>query len=153
MRPVFYQGAYGQAVTYEPEKLPSLLRHPIQKWRAVCAAVASDMERERLKDWRYNQELKNDARRAARKLLRNWMTPEQRITWETRGWFDVTGSLGNGYRIHQSWTGNVQEKGRRGRRWCGYPRGLPDEDMYLAQALAIMSDEKAFKKIANPMPY
>lgn len=151
MRPVFYQGAYGEAVTYEPELLPSLL-HPIKWWRGLSALLDSRDEREAMNAWAKRRAAVDAAERRAELVLHDWMTPEQRRTWRSRGWFEVRSNKGNLWRIRQGSMGNVLEMGPfRHHAWCAAPVGVPPADEYLAQALMIMSDEAKFKSIANMM--
>ncbi|MET4449723.1 hypothetical protein ABIB75_008037 [Bradyrhizobium sp. GM2.2] len=56
----------------------------------------------------FNEQNGPEAR--ARRLLREWLSPEQRAQFDVNGFFEVTGSLtGRRYRIHQGTMSNVLE--------------------------------------------
>src|ERR1700682_1720715 len=75
-------------------------------------------------------------------LLSDHLSQEQRIEYETRGYFHVTGSdTGKRYRVQRGFQMNVEELDERGRRvrlLCFVPEGhLPLGDMLLAQKMAL----------------
>lgn len=74
----------------------------------------------------------------ALRLLRSWLSSEQRAAFDTRGYFDVVGcDSGKRYRIRRGTSGNVNEideYGRLDRGWCFVPLGgLVEGDVMLAQ--------------------
>lgn len=96
------------------------------------------------------------ARTRARNTLLEFLTPVQRAEYEAEGHFVCTGSEGNRYRIERGNAGNVvylDERGEAAGRLCAHPsmseQWLPDQDVALAQMLALMTDERNFVRIAN----
>jgi hypothetical protein len=93
----------------------------------------------------------------ALRLLRSWLSPEQRADFERKGSFDVVGcDTGKRYRIRRGTSGNVNEideYGRLGIGWCFVPvGGLVQGDVMLAQKIALETDEKHALSIANSFP-
>lgn len=102
-----------------------------------------------------------EARQAAqtrgRDILLIVLDETQRAQYLATETFEVTGSAGNRYRIHRGNAGNIayldpvtgEERGRL----CAHPsmreHWLPDQDVALAQLLALTSDEPAFVALAN----
>lgn len=89
-----------------------------------------------------------------RRLLREWLSPEQREQFERCQYFDVIGSdTGNRYRIYYGTSANVREidgKGRSTRGWCFTPSGrLAPGDVMLAQKIALETDERGALSVAN----
>ena len=123
-------------------------------------------EREAQREARWQEEAKV-ARAAARKanetakqLLLDHLTPEQRKTFEDRGWFVVEGGKSKKpYRIEtkMGFHGNVVElkdhpKGRQDiARYCFqlHDTRIPHFDHILAQKLALECDEENILKLAN----
>ncbi|MCP3397797.1 MULTISPECIES: hypothetical protein [unclassified Bradyrhizobium] len=90
----------------------------------------------------------------ARRLLREWLSPEQRAQFDAEGFFDVTGShTGRRYRIHPGTMSNVwelDEKMEPKTGWCFVPeRPLGTCDVMLAQKIALETDEAAVIALAN----
>jgi hypothetical protein len=90
-------------------------------------------------------------------LLADHMSREQRIEYETRGYFHVTGSdTGKCYRIQRGYQMNVEELDERGRRVCSLcfmPEGcLPLGDLLLAQKMALELFEADALRVANQSP-
>jgi hypothetical protein len=88
------------------------------------------------------------------RLLKSWLTPEQRKTFEKHGHFDVVGSASKKlYRIKEGRQQNVFELDWNNREicgWCFLPQGgLVAGDVMLAQKIALETDERAVLKIAN----
>jgi len=101
----------------------------------------------------FNEQNGPDA--CARRLLREWLSSEQRAQFDASGFFEVTGSLtGRRYRIHQGTMSNVLElnealEPKTG--WCFLPeRALAVGDVMLAQKIALETDEAAVLAIAKP---
>jgi hypothetical protein len=90
----------------------------------------------------------------ANTLLKEWLCPEQRITLERRGYFEVTGShTGKRYRIRRHRQMNIDELGKDGARiavLCFGPVGnLPLGDVMLTQKLALETNEQTALAVAN----
>ncbi len=90
----------------------------------------------------------------ALRLLRSWLSPEQRAEFDTRGYFDVVGcDSGKRYRIRQGTSGNfneLDEYGRLGTGWCFVPLGgLVEGDVMLAQKIALETDEERALSVGN----
>lgn len=97
---------------------------------------------------------KRVAEAAARSLLYRWLSRDQKRDLERVGRFEVTGSDGRRFRIHQWVGGNVEEMGDSG-EWetshCVVPEdagSVPVHDLMLAQKVLIESDVEAFRKTA-----
>lgn len=93
----------------------------------------------------------------ALQLLRSWLSLQQRLEFERKGYFDVVGcDTGKRYRIRRGTSGNVNELdeyGRLGIGWCFVPvGGLVEGDVMLAQKIALETDEERALSIANPFP-
>lgn len=97
------------------------------------------------------------AQNRATETLRSFMTEQQRADYEQHEYFYVEGSAGNLYRIDKGNAGNVMYCDRATRRplgsICAHPsmaqEWIPDQDVALAQMLALMTDEPRFTAIAN----
>jgi hypothetical protein len=90
----------------------------------------------------------------ARRLLREWLSPDQRAQFDAKGYFEVTGShTGRRYRIHYGTVSNVLELGDEMQPktgWCFVPEhALVAGDVMLAQKIALETDEAAVLAIAN----
>lgn len=114
------------------------------------------LERERRdREWEEYQRDRREAYQRARTLLLEFLTDEQRRTYEQAEWFEVVGSAGNTYRIHPGSVGNIhwRRNGEMVGRLCAHPsldhEDLPDPDIALAQLLALKTDEPGFIRIAN----
>jgi hypothetical protein len=80
------------------------------------------------------------------KLLREWLSPEQRAEFDAKRYFDVIGcDSGKRYRIHYGAMTNVHEIGNDGlplAGWCFVPKGaLAAGDVMLAQKIALETYE------------
>lgn len=92
-----------------------------------------------------------EARRRARTLLLDGLSPEQRTEYEQFNAFTVRCGPRT-YRISQGKSHNVAlvEDGRVTRTFCAYPtENVPDEDAMLAQKIALETDEAGFLVVAN----
>jgi hypothetical protein len=90
------------------------------------------------------------------KLLRAWLSPEQRVQFDKLGYFDVRGSVsGKRYRIHFGAFANVEELSEAGTPrcgWCFVPIGhLVRGDVMLAQKIALETSEAAALAVANQL--
>ena len=96
-----------------------------------------------------------EARRKARRLLVDNLSPSQRQTFKRHGFFYVRAQSGNEYRIERAFTHNVKLiKGRRKKTtistYCAHPNEpVPTCDSMLAQKLMLEADERGFLDIAN----
>jgi hypothetical protein len=91
------------------------------------------------------------------KLLREWLTPEQREQFDANRYFDVIGcDSGKHYRIHYGSSTNVHEIDSEGRSidgWCFVPSGpLVPGDVMLAQKIALETNEFRALDVANRFP-
>jgi len=94
------------------------------------------------------------AKQRADILLKQWLSPVQRMQYERDANFEVRGShSGKRYRIRSERQMNIDELDDYGRRvavWCfGPERYLPTGDILLAQKIALENDEQAALAIAN----
>jgi hypothetical protein len=88
------------------------------------------------------------------KLLREWLSPEQLVQFERKGYFDVIGChSGRRYRIRHGTAMNIHEidsAGRPGIGWCFVPNTyLVAGDVMLAQKIALETDERAALAVAK----
>ena len=97
---------------------------------------------------------KDEAEIRGRRLLRRWLSPEQRKQFDARGYFETVGCrTGRRYRIHYAFCQNVIEidaDGKPGSGWCFAPEGsLAPGDVMLAQKIALETMERKALTIAN----
>lgn len=123
----------------------------------------------------YQEHLEEDRRRRAQgeerraqreaaqanalELLKLVMTAEEYEEYESEGFIRITGSAGNRYEIKQNgFEGNVALLDGMSEpivRYCCHPQmfhdgyALPDEDAWVAQILALKTDEEKFIATAN----
>ena len=88
------------------------------------------------------------------RLLRGWLSPEQRAQFDAKNYFDVIGcDSGKRYRIHYGTVMNVYEIDDAGRRkvcWCFVPIGrLVAGDIMLTQKIALETNEFSALAVAN----
>jgi hypothetical protein len=89
-----------------------------------------------------------------RRLLRRWLSTEQRAQFDAMNFFDVVGcQTGRRYRIHYGHAANIREMDETGDPkigWCFVPKGyLVSGDVMLAQKIALETDELAALAVAN----
>jgi hypothetical protein len=89
-----------------------------------------------------------------RKLLREWLSPEQLAQYDAHNCFEVTGChTGKRYRIRHGIGTNVYELDDAGRPragWCFVPKDhLVAGDVMLAQKIALETDERGALAVAN----
>jgi hypothetical protein len=113
-------------------------------WRAIRAAW----------EWFCYAGLARQPDRRSLKLMRRWLSAAQREQFETRGYFDVTGShTGRRYRIRTGLSSNICELDRFEHtvaRWCFVPcENLPIGDVMLAQKIALENDEISALSVAR----
>jgi hypothetical protein len=99
----------------------------------------------------------NSPEARSRRLLREWLSPEQIEQWERHGHFDVVGShTGKRYRISYGSCSNVREIDEKGRPvigLCFVPAGdLAPGDVMLAQKIALETSEHEALAKANLFP-
>ena len=95
----------------------------------------------------------NGSEARARRLLREWLSPDQRAQFDAKGYFEVTGSYtGRRYRIHYGTMTNVFELDEDMQPkigWCFVPeRAVVAGDVMLAK-IALETDEAAVLALAN----
>ena len=111
---------------------------------AACGAKA-------LRAWLWSE---NNAETRGLKLLREWLSPEQRVQYQAKGYFEVTGChSGKRYRIHYGTSMNVHEIDPAGwarAGWCFVPNiYLVAGDVMLAQKIALETDELGALAVAK----
>jgi hypothetical protein len=89
-----------------------------------------------------------------RKLLREWLSPEQLAQYDAHNYFEVTGChTGKRYRIRHGMGMNVYELDGAGHPragWCFVPKDhLVAGDVMLAQKIALETDERGALGVAN----
>lgn len=95
-----------------------------------------------------------ERRKKGVRLLQGWLTPEQRLQFDRKGYFEVLGSdTGTRYRIRRGTSANVREvdaSGRLGMGWCFVPVGeLVEPDVMLVQKIALETSELETLAIAK----
>ena len=96
--------------------------------------------------------LETEARALA--LLRGWLSPKQRASYERFRYFDVIGSdTGTRYRVHHGTQTNIEELSGTGHhvcKWCFVPDGdLAAGDVMLAQKIALETNERGALSVAH----
>ena len=96
----------------------------------------------------------NEPEQRSRRLLRDWLSVEQRGQYDKYRYFEVVGShSGRRYRIQHGTASNITELDENGRPilgWCFVPRdNLASGDVMLAQKIALETDELGALKIAR----
>jgi hypothetical protein len=99
----------------------------------------------------------NDAEARGKRLLGEWLSPEQRAQFDAHGYFEVVGChTGTRYRIRYGSSANIEELDKQGRPaigLCFVPIGqLVPGDVMLAQKIALETNEKAAIAVAKPFP-
>ncbi|OSI60471.1 hypothetical protein BSZ22_31225 [Bradyrhizobium canariense] len=108
--------------------------------RRACGALYRSCQEER--------------RKKGLRLLQGWLTPQERLQFDRKGYFEVVGSdTGTRYRIHRGTSANVREvdaSGRPGMGWCFVPVGeLVEGDVMLVQKIALETSELETLAIAK----
>jgi hypothetical protein len=119
-----------------------------QLWRflAACSRRARAF-----RDW-YHRPSTRELR--GRKLLREWLSPEQLAQYDRHNYFEVTGChTGKRYRIRHGLGTNIYELDDAGLPkvgWCFVPKDhLVAGDVMLAQKIALETDERGALAVAN----
>jgi hypothetical protein len=91
------------------------------------------------------------------KLLREWLSPDQRAQFDAERYFDVIGChSGKKYRIRYGSAANVDELDDAGvprMGWCFVPNAyLVAGDVMLAQKIALETNERDALAVANRFP-
>jgi hypothetical protein len=126
--------------------------------RAVWYSLAYSARKVHALRKRYREWVGMDVREARGiKLLREWLSPEQRFQFDAERYFDVIGcDSRKRYRIRYGTATNVHEIDETGRPitgWCFVPHGyLVAGDVMLAQKIALETDELAALAVANRFP-
>ena len=100
---------------------------------------------------------KRDPEARGLKLLREWLSPEQRAQFDAERHFDVIGChSGKKYRIRYGSSANIDELDEAGRPrmgWCFIPSAyLVAGDIMLAQKIALETNERGALAVANRFP-
>ncbi|MCK1480398.1 hypothetical protein IVB27_38140 [Bradyrhizobium sp. 197] len=95
-----------------------------------------------------------ERRRKGLRLLRGWLTAQQRAQFDRKCYFEVVGcDTGTRYRIRRGTSANVREidaSGRLGMGWCFVPVGeLVEGDVMLVQKIAFETSELETLAIAK----
>ncbi|MCK1656177.1 hypothetical protein IVA90_00715 [Bradyrhizobium sp. 151] len=95
-----------------------------------------------------------ERRKKGVRLLRGWLTAQQRAQFDRNGYFEVVGSdTGTRYRIRRGTSANIREvdaSGRLGMGWCFVPAGeLVEGDVMLVQKIALETSELETLNIAK----
>ena len=103
----------------------------------------------------YRKFLSENSREArGLRLMRDWLSPTQRMQFDSSGSFDVIGcDSGKRYRVYSEMVPNVRELDDAGRPTVGFcfvPIGrLVMGDVMLAQKIALETDERGALAVAN----
>jgi serine/threonine protein kinase len=92
-----------------------------------------------------------EADERAEALLLRFLDPREKDQYLRTGGFTVDAPSGRRYLITHGVAANVygvDRSGRRLRRYCIFPRGVPAGDVMLAQRLALLTDEAGFLRTA-----
>jgi hypothetical protein len=95
-----------------------------------------------------------EAGRKGTKLLREWLSPDQRVQYDKHNYFEVVGgATGTRYRIRQGRQMNVHQLDDKSAEVCGLcflPQGgLVAGDVMLAQKVALETNEREALRVAN----
>lgn len=161
-RAVFYNPADGTAVWAQPQWITWNTdyqetedeRAERERQQAERRAELARQQAEREEAAARRRQEREEAKARAEALLRSLLSEEQRATLDEHGWFEVRGSAGGRWRIRCSGqSGNVDlmpEHGdQREATYCAHPLDLPDADAWIAQMLALVTDEGGFTEVAN----
>jgi hypothetical protein len=106
--------------------------------------------------WEWFRELghANEPEQRSQRLLRAWLSEEQRAQYDRDRYFEVVGChSGRRYRIRHGTGSNIAELDDNGHPifgWCFVPRdNLAPGDVILAQKIALETDELGALKIAR----
>jgi len=96
----------------------------------------------------------NEPERRSHRLLRDWLSVEQRAQYDKYRYFEVVGChSGKRYRVQHGTVSNIVELAANGcpvLGWCFVPRdNLASGDVMLAQKIALETDELGALKIAR----
>lgn len=135
-----HRGTAATTRVYAPPQLSAEQQRQIAAQRAERDATYQRLQAEEA-----------EAKNKAEKLLVEHLTPPQRESLRTHGYFDVQ-VAGKTYRIRRGQHGNVRllDGAREKYSYCIQPEGYcPDADAMLAQKFLLENDEAAFLRIAN----
>jgi hypothetical protein len=122
-------------------------------WRFLVDR-AREVQTQRARYWELRA---SDAEARGLKLLREWLSPEQRAQFDAENSFDVIGChSGKKYRIRYGSAANVDELDDAGVArmcWCFVPNAyLVAGDVMLAQKIALETNERGALAVANMFP-
>jgi hypothetical protein len=135
--------------------VPTLSAATRRLWHFLLDRVR-EVQARRARYWeRYVSNCEPEAR--GLKLLREWLSPEQRAQFDAERYFDVIGChSGKKYRIRYGSSANVDELDDAGAPrmgWCFVPDAyLVAGDVMLAQKIALETNERAALAVANRFP-
>jgi hypothetical protein len=117
--------------------------------------LANNRERRDLMRAKYRESQYSETEVRGIKLLREWLSAEQLIQFNKRGYFEVTGcKTGRRYRIRYGSATNIDELNPYGHPkagWCFVPnQQLVPGDVMLAQKIALETDELGALAVAKP---
>jgi hypothetical protein len=131
--------------------LRALLRNSIDRIRQLLAKSSRQREL-----WRAQCRELGRSEREVRgiRLLREWLSAEQRVQFNKYGYFEVTGGQSRKrYRIRYGTATNIYELDQHGRPktgWCFVPdQPLVPGDVMLAQKIALETDELGALAVAR----
>src|SRR4051794_20748179 len=108
--------------------------------------------------WAWFRELghANEPEQRSQRLLRDWLSAEQRAQYERYGYFEVVGCHSRRrYRIRYGTASNITELDDNGHPilgWCFVPRdNLASGDVMLAQKIALETDELGALRVARSL--
>lgn len=152
----------------EIEDQQEFRRAYLNQW--VCSEESEeDAERRREAHRQYEAErdertrTRNEATARAEAWLLTLLDDDQKRDYQQNGTFDIIGSHGGRYRIHQGSMGNVEwiaplteaneATSSRQNMLCAHPNmrqgWLPHADVAIGQMLALVTDEPEFLRLAN----
>jgi hypothetical protein len=124
-------------------------------WRFLVDR-AREVQARRARHWELHVSNRDPEARGL-KLLREWLSPEQRAQFDAERHFDVIGChSGKKYRIRYGSSANIDELDEAGRPrmgWCFIPSTyLVAGDVMLAQKIALETNERDALAVANRFP-
>ena len=132
---------------------------PREQWQRTWETIEAEDERQRQarEEWDQRQAERRENARAARiraeELLWRFLSPAQRERYMAEEPFEVIGSAGTRFLITRRAIANitvVSPDGNPVADLCVHPSGdLPVHDIWLAQKLALETDEESFVGLAN----
>jgi hypothetical protein len=131
---------------------PAIIRRLTdQHEREELAAAAAAQRQVILDRQEAERRVHEAAKQKAHELLLAHLSPEQRHTLETNGWFVVEGGKSKQkYKINGSnYAGNIEVVGQGQKLCCHADRHIPHGDQLLAQKVMLELAEDDFLRLAN----